>query len=239
MMSLKKLLLIIMTLLLPVWISHASADDSASPTCKNAKIFEKIFKQICWDCFMPMNIMGVGDKPDGASDAFGGCYCLDGLGVPEFGWPLAGFQPARLNEVVTQPWCSPSLGGITMQKSNGEYGSTVKNDNKEGTQQKGFYNYHYFAYPIFKILEIFLVPGCDPDPYVDLDMLYMSELDPMWSDDMLSFLLTREAVIFSNPIAYTMCMADGAYITATGKAIESMYFCAGTDGKFVSTYRKI
>ncbi|MBW8191288.1 TraU family protein [Neiella marina] len=203
------------------------SSQAADQTCGDAKIFEKMFDQICWDCVVPMTIMGVGYKPDGASSSVGACACFDALGMPDFGWPLGGFQPVRLNEVVQEPWCSPSLGGISLQDDFGGYGTRGTSGD---SSSKAFYNYHYFSYPIMEILELFLLPDCDPDPWADFDMLYLSEIDPMWSDDMLSMLLTREAYIFANPLAISSCMVDGITITATGEAIEEMYYCAGTDG---------
>jgi conjugal transfer pilus assembly protein TraU len=199
-----------------------SADENAS--CSDAKIFEKIIDQVCWSCFLPMNIMGVGDKPDGASESVGICNCPDKLGVPEFGWPLGGLQPVRLNEVVQQPWCSPSLGGVQLQDSVGMGGTHGSDDGNF------FMNYHYFSYPLFKILQIFMLGDCDYDAYSSFDLMYMSELDPTWSDDMLSMLLTKEAFLFANPVVRAACVADGISITATGKVVESMYMCAGTDG---------
>ena len=199
-------------------------DNNAS--CSDAKIFKKMIKQICWSCFMPMNVMGLtrSKAPDGASDSTLMCNCADKLGVPEFGWPLGGLQPLKLNEVVKQPWCSPILGGKQLQDSFGTNGT-------HGGDDAGFFmNYHYFAYPIFKMLQMFQLRDCDTDPYQQLDLLHMSEIDPTWSDDMLSMLLTKEAFLFANPIAIAACTADAVRITATGKATESMFMCAGTDG---------
>ncbi|AVZ00461.1 hypothetical protein DAI21_22910 (plasmid) [Lelliottia sp. WB101] len=44
----------------------------------------------------------------------------------------------------------------------------------------------------------------------DLDIAYLSELDPMWNDSSLSVIINPEAVLFNNPIAQAACAADAA-----------------------------
>lgn len=223
----KKIIILLLVVgLSTLSFSPESRGEDSNTTCSDAKIFSKMLKQICWSCFMPMNVMGLTNAkvPDGASSSKLICNCPDGLGVPEFGWPLGGFQPVRLNEVVQQPWCSPTLGGAQLQDDFAGMGT-----HGDGTNNT-FMNYHYFAYPIFKMLQMFTIPDCDKDPYQQLDMLHLSEIDPTWSNDMLSMLLTKEAFLFNNPIAIAACSVDAVRLTSTGKASESMFMCAGTDG---------
>ena len=96
---------------------NVSAQD-VNPACRDANVLTNVFDQVCWDCFLDnVSLMGVSieGKPDGAASVGPVCACTDALGVPEIGFPLSFTSPQKLNEVVTTPWCSPSLGGIKLQ----------------------------------------------------------------------------------------------------------------------------
>lgn len=200
-----------------------------NPACPDANVFSKVFTQICWDCFLDsLNLFGVGKKPQGSSNSLLMCTCMDDLGVPEFGTPAGFWSPQKVNEVVTTPWCSPALGGIKLQSS-----LTGMGFNKGGSQSVdksggAFYQYHYFSYPIMAMLGMMLLPDCS-DGYVDMDLLYISEVDPLWNNDMLSLLLNPEAIIFANPAAKAWCAADCVASTADEQT-EDTYGCAGCDG---------
>ena len=59
--------------------------------------------------------------------------------------------------------------------------------------------------------------------------MYLSEVDPLWHNDLLALLLNPEAIIFSNPIAQAYCSADCIRATADAP-VESSFPCAGCDG---------
>lgn len=219
--------LLIIAALMP---SPARADmSSVNPACPNASVFTNIFNQICWDCFLDsLKLFGVGSKPDGASDKLDlpACACSDALGVPEFGWPLGFWSPQKVNEVVTTPWCSPALGGIKLQDS--FIGMGKNNAGRGPDRPTAFYQYHYFSYPIMAMLGMLLLPDCSSG-YVDFDLMYLSEIDPMWNNDLLTLLLNPEAIIFSTPAAFAWCAADCIMTTADNQK-EDFYGCAGCDG---------
>ena len=62
-----------------------------------------------------------------------------------------------------------------------------------------------------------------------LDIAWMSELDPAWLDDELSFLLNPEAALFANLPAQAACAADCA-AASTGLSVDSLFWCAGCQG---------
>lgn len=108
--------------------------------------------------------------------------CRDSNGVPEFGWQLGYFQPARVEEVVKTPWCSPFLGGIKLQNSAFEVGRDKASDHTDKPQNV-FMDSHYFSYPIFQLLNLLMIPSCAGDMHQDIDLLNMTEIDPLWSND--------------------------------------------------------
>jgi len=225
----KQMMLVIGLSSLPFWAQSQSSDGS--PLCSNANIFEKIMDQVCWSCMLPFKLSGVGgDVPDGAADQKLLCLCKDDNGVYKPpGVPLGYWSPRRLIETVKVPWCSPSLGGIRLQDSIVGMGSRGGHKQQSVSQQKAFYQYHYFAYPIMEMLSIFVVPECARDQYIDFDLLFLSEIDPTWNSDLLAMILNPEAAIFANPLGIMGAAADCAMITA-GKSNLDMFYSGGCDG---------
>lgn len=226
----KRLRAILAVALATVSISLAAAEAGKdfNLDCEDGKILTGIIDKICWSCVLPMRIMGVGPKPAGAASSKPVCLCNDSNGVPEIGWQLGYFQPARIEEVVKTPWCSPFLGGIKLQDSSFEIGRE-KASNHVDNPQNVFMDSHYFSYPVFQLLNLLMVPNCAGDMHQDIDLLNMSEIDPLWSNDLLTFVLNPESVVFANPLALAWCMADCVATTANFES-EKNYFCAGCDG---------
>lgn len=203
----------------------------AAGTCPNGNVFTKLITDVCWDCMLPINVGGIPlgqDRPDGASEKVGLCNCPDDLGIPEFGYPLPMWMPSRVSEVVTTPWCSPALGGIKLQDdvTAGMGGVSM---GEEGRTTNSFQQYHWFASPFAEMLEMFFIPECNVDGLTDFDLMYLSEIDPMHSNDLLSLLLFVEAIAFATPATSLWCAADCAMITA-GIVKEDTFGCAGCDG---------
>lgn len=64
-------------------------------------------------------------------------------------------------------------------------------------------------------------------PYIDI--AYLSEIDPTWTDSSLTTILNPEAVIFANPIAQGACAAD-AIASAFNMPLDVLFWCAGSQG---------
>lgn len=93
---------------------------------------------------------------------------------------------------------------------------------------KTFMHYHYYAFPILLMMELF-VANCGNDHYVDLDIMFLSEVDPTWTNDELAFFTNPEAAAVANPAAVVACMADAVSATAQ-RPIKEMFWCAGSWG---------
>jgi len=205
----------------------------AAAACPSYDIFKSIISDVCWDCMFPIIIAGVkmggGSKPPGAAKNKVVCTCKKKIG---FGFSM--WEPARLVEVVRRPYCFPLFGGKIIDPGAGKIGvdgmfmggrSSDSNDND--SSDKVFYNYHYFAFPLAIILDLF--SGCNPDGFADFDLMYISELDPTWNDDELAFFTNPEVVLVANPVAQAACIADAVASTA-GHPLQFMFWCAGSWG---------
>lgn len=161
------------------------------------------------------------------------CACSDNWGIPEFGLTAAFFEPARLIELVKTPYCSPTLGGIKINPdswalSGGKHGRSF-NQRVGGVSQLAFYNHHYFAFPLMEMLNIVGAPSCVTDGRIDLSLIGISELNPLWNDEEMAFYLNPEAALYSNPVGQLACIGD-CVTSNFGVPNEDLFWCAGCWG---------
>ncbi|WP_408642758.1 TraU family protein, partial [Acinetobacter baumannii] len=63
----------------------------------------------------------------------------------------------------------------------------------------------------------------------DMDIAYLSEIDPTWVDSSLTTILNPEAILFANPIAQGACAAD-ALASAFHMPLDVLFRCGGSHG---------
>ncbi|EEY8672344.1 conjugal transfer protein TraU, partial [Escherichia coli] len=109
------------------------------------------------------------------------------------------------------------------------FGKTAQGTAKKDEKQVNgaFYHVHWYKYPLTYWLNIITSLGCLEGG--DLDIAYLSEIDPTWTDSSLTTILNPEAVIFANPIAQGACAAD-AIASAFNMPIDALFWCAGSQG---------
>lgn len=106
-----------------------------------------------------------------------------------------------------------------------EYG--LREFSWSGEQAERFNAITRAYYPLTYWLNIITSLGCLEGG--DLDIAYLSEIDPTWTDSSLTTILNPEAVIFANPIAQGACAAD-AIASAFNMPIDTLFWCAGSQG---------
>ena len=57
----------------------------------------------------------------------------------------------------------------------------------------------------------------------------MTEVDPLWSDDSLAFLINPEALLFANPVATLSCLPD-TVSASLGYPLDPLFWCMGAWG---------
>lgn len=217
-----------------LWLLSASANAHAS-LC-SGKVPNPI-TDICWKCIFPIKIGGAPvatqsqeDSPDVDSSPVCVCPAPPPLFV-RVGVSVSFWEPIRLLEVVREPYCFPTLGGVSLGSGvlaprgtrTEQAGAGLPNDNVK----RAFYQVHYFVYPLFSLLELLTNAACkDPTGF---DLAYVTELDPLWADDELAFILNPESVIFANPVAQLACAADCVAASA-GFPLSPLFWCAGCQG---------
>ena len=133
------------------------------------------------------------------------------------------WEPARVAEVLRTPFYSPLLGGITLGAWATPSGTNVATIHS----RDAFYHVHWYVYPLLAGMNLLTDLACVTRE--SFDILYLSELAPLWADDKLAFLINPEAALFANPIAQAACAADCAAATV-GFPLDALFWCAGCQG---------
>ncbi|MGV0005369.1 MAG: conjugal transfer pilus assembly protein TraU [Candidatus Porifericomitaceae bacterium WSBS_2022_MAG_OTU9] len=180
---------------------------------------------ICWRCIFPIRIgpvrISFGQEDSGDSPPLV-CVC-PGTGtppIPRIGLGVTFWEPAVVVEVVRTPFCSPLLGGVQLA----DIGVAGTADHNDGY---AFYHVHWYSYPLLSWLGLLTNLACGQAQQFDL--AYATELDPLWQDDELAFLLSPDAVLFANPVAQAACAAD-CIAASTGFPLDRMFWCGGCQG---------
>lgn len=208
---------------------HSST--SAAPGC-HGRLLNPL-TDICWQCIFPISVAGVpvsspGQTPNGDVQPPPVCTCP--APPPLFvrvGVGVSFWEPVRISEVVRQPLCSPTLGGVQLGSINASRGSNNVRFNDAG---EAFYHVHWLEYPIFDWLNLSQTFGPNCQTPVAFDALYLTELDPLWDSDELSFLVNPEAALFANPAAQQLCAADSTKAAATQFGFDALFWCSGSQG---------
>jgi len=182
--------------------------------------------EICWSCLFPISIGPIkvngGGRDDTPNPHQIPCQCPR---PPYWGIPVGFWEPARLVDVTRVPFCMVSMGGLKMGNSFVNYG--VHGANGEQRTQNSFYQVHWYVYPVIYWLELIVDFLCLEQQ--TFDVAYITELDPLWNADELSFILNPEAVLFGNPIAQAACAVDCVTATA-GFPLNALFWCGGCQG---------
>lgn len=219
--------------------------DSSEAFCKtDPTVLVSSIVKTCWECMFPIGMSGFilfpGDQdmvspPEGPGISavypplLCGCACLTPmLCLP--GLPIGYFEPVRLVEVVHDMLCFPSLG-----VSFGSGGFTFIGQGSESTQidaldqNHSYMQAHYLAFPLWYWVGLIVDGFCLNYSVEDLDVLFVSEVDPTWNDDFLALLIAPETLLIANPVALMACVAD-AVSAAVGFPIDALFWCAGSSG---------
>ncbi|HAR79851.1 MAG TPA: conjugal transfer protein TraU [Succinivibrionaceae bacterium] len=213
----------------------SEVDDTSNGGCPNsALISKKLISNTCWTCIFPIITLGVplgASKSDAPSDRYENpfCICYDRNNVPYFGFTYGLWMPSKAIELVRIPGCIVTFDGMELGFSKLDMGGPTDN-NATQKDDVDYYHYHMFSYPLLIVLEMFQTTDCMKDKYMDFDILYLSEVDPTWSNAEIGFFTNPEIILFANPVALSACYADAVAASLFKKPINSLFWCAGSWG---------
>jgi conjugal transfer pilus assembly protein TraU len=216
-----------------IWTGVASAQpesEASSATGPCSGQFPDLLADICWNCVFPISIGGAtisNGEPDSGDSPPMICECPEPPPVfVRYGIGIGYWEPARVAEVVRTPYCSPTLGGEILSDQPATRGT--HGDGGENQHDAAFYQVHWFTFPVLSWVSAALTSAmCDSGDTFDL--VYVTELDALWDDDELAFLINPEAVLFANVAAQAACIADTLAAT-TGFGIDALFWCSGSQG---------
>jgi conjugal transfer pilus assembly protein TraU len=188
---------------------------------------------VCWHCVFPIK-MGETPLVEGGvtctTPVIGGgspiCSCPKP--TPPFirtGMSLVYWSPDRYAEVVQNAFSFPSVGANVGPSPNNQSGTS--GNGSSDTQDSNFAHVHYFVFPIQEIMRTILDAMCVQSQ--GFDILYMTEVDPLWNNDQLAALINPEAALFANPATQFSCVADS--IVSQGYCPnDAQFWCQGSQG---------
>ena len=178
-------------------------------TCKGK--FANPITDICWSCMFPLRIGGAAlaslDQEDTSNPGGIACWCGN---PPKVGVKVSFWEPVRRVDVVREPFCMVSLGGIKMDP--GFDAPVASRYRRDGQDQSSFYQVHWYVDPVIYYLQAILDNSCLDNQ--GFDVAYLTELDPLWKDDELTRILNPEVYLFGNLPARAACAADCVTATA-------------------------
>lgn len=186
---------------------------------------------ICWNCIFPLTLGGISLYTAGMDDTPNPKKIIHicpreiaGVTVPLPCIPVSFWEPARMVDVTRTPWCFVNLGGLTLGPASAE---RMGSHAQLRDHRQSFYHVHWFVFPVMTWLELLTDFLCLEKQ--SFDVAWVSELDPTWNDDSLTFLKNPEAVVFANPLAQLACAAD-CLKASTGFPADSLFWCGGCQG---------
>lgn len=193
--------------------------------------FVNPISDICWSCIFPITIGGMRVSASGEDTSNPRqILCTCSTPIPRVGVPISFWEPVRMVDVTRTPYCLVNMGGIQMMERGVQGAGSVENGHQNGNTSRmrdSFYQVHWYMYPVLYWLELIVDLVCMEKG--DVDLAYITELDPLWNDDETAFILNPEAVLFANPIAQAACAAD-CVMASAGFGCDELFWCGGCQG---------
>ena len=227
---LKRYSIILLLLVLSAASSNAFALSPVSALACHGFVFNPVVG-VDWDDVFPIAVAGVPlgpwwDPPLMFEPPI--CVCPGPFGFPVFGVGLTYWQPLYIAEIQKIAGCSSSLGGIMLFPGYlGEDGEEAFYAGNTNSPHSSRMQLHWYQYPLFSILDMFSSLGCQNGS--GFNMLYASEVDPTWQNDLWAGIFSPESALFSSLPAQMACIVDSIGATA-GFPVDPLFWCAGTWG---------
>jgi conjugal transfer pilus assembly protein TraU len=187
---------------------------------------------ICWDCIFPVSIGAIEipkstmARPDTKNPSSPICVCPGKLaGLPLPGLAIGFWEPIRMVDVTKRPFCMVNMGGKSLKPSGFKFGGTQNHNNDDKSSS---WNVHWYINPLVFIMNLIVDALC-LEASSSFDLAYLSELDPLYNNDVLSFIINPEAILFANPIAHAACAAD-CIASSVKLPLDSLFWCSGCQG---------
>lgn len=188
-----------------------------------------------WNDMLPISIggvsMGGGQPPIVYEPPV--CVCPSHFyGGPMPGIGVTFWEPMYVAEVVRHPGKLITLSGTNVLGGafKSEMGPAAGRSSGENHASRGANRaqVHWYTYPLFGIIgaEINTICGTAETPF---SLAGMTEIDPIWQDDLWSNVLSPESVLFATLPMQLACLADAVSATVA-YPLSPLFWCAGAWG---------
>lgn len=197
---------------------------------------------ICWACILPITIGTAPVVPGRTSDTlnFPSPVCICPAPPPLFvriGVAVGYWEPIRLVDVTKEPFCFVGIGGKKINPGI-PLGSGGDPEAGSGTElNPATWNVHWYQYPVFSLMSLVMDALC-AESTQSFDIAYITEIDPLWQDDELSFVLSPESILFGNLIAQAVCVAD-CLSASFWLPLDPLFWCSGCQGSMFPMNGKV
>ncbi|MDF7788389.1 MULTISPECIES: conjugal transfer pilus assembly protein TraU [Pantoea] len=219
----KRLLLVLCLLLSVTVIRPAMAGGSNAGDGR----WVNPISDVCWKCLFPMTLGSIqlasGAHPDTPNPSMPIQLCPYGI-FYRLGLAIGFWEPLALTDVTREPGVMVNMGGFKIDLGRTGTGRAGQSDSPT---PGSFYHVHWYKYPLLFWLNIITSTGCMQTG--DMDIAYLSEVDPLWNDSTLSMIINPEVALFNNLLAQGACAADSISSTA-GMPLDPLFWCAGAQG---------
>lgn len=212
--------------------------------CPDAGVFKELIGGVCWSAMFPLRVAGMtwfGGNSGVPNGAASGATCICGgslkhLQLPTIGIQIGYWQPSMLIEAVSHPFCSPVLGGVSLDPSStvgnqwtGSWGGDVGNGVTTAQHNSTFFNVQLWTFPLITMMQLADIPDCNTG-YHGMNLMLMSEVFPTWNNDLLSFLASPEELLYDNPVGLLGATEECAQESVGAQPIDDEYWTAGCWG---------
>lgn len=224
----KKLLITCVFAALPALASAQAAPPPAEGKACVGKVFNPM-TDTDWNYMYPITVMGVKTGPGFNPPLMYEppiCVCPGIFGIPTPGIGITFWEPLYIAEIERTPGCLSSLGGASILSAYKTLQSEQVNEGKDGGPVSRM-QMHWYEYPVFAMLDMLKSLVCySPSGF---NLLYLTEIDPTWQDDMWAAIFAPESVLFTSTLAQMACAVDSA-ASSLNFPIDALFWCAGSWG---------
>lgn len=157
------------------------------------------------------------------------CTCPTILGIPFIGIGITYWQPMYISEIERRPGCLSSMGGVNVLPGYSLLASEQgANPSADGNATTNRMQVHWYEYPVFAMMDMMKSISCTSG-LSGVNLAYVTEIDPLWQDDVWGSVFSPESVLFANPIATAACAVD-AVASSINYPLDPLFWCAGSWG---------
>ena len=195
--------------------------------CKTGAFLNPL-TDVAWENMFPAKIGGVtimsNNSIEEPPDVLSSPICVCGATI---GTTVSFNEPSNIAETVKDSMCFTVAGVSVPLGSDADYRNGSLDSAPDQRTEMIYQNGHWYTFPVFALMNLFTDFPCLQRG--GLDMLWIGEVDPTWSNDLLSFFENPESLIFGNIVTQMSCAADSVAANI-GYPLDPLFWCMGSWG---------